>query len=152
MNLAFFQYPGSIMQRCLDVVRCQRGVSLADFAKSGPLFEQFQNQIHHDASSFEAGFTVADVGVDGNIILDKVHQRHNTTLPPFRDLAAAKSMISPCDVNKDNATNVVDVQGMVNQALGTAACAADINKDGACNVIDVQRVTNAALGGACVSQ
>ena len=28
---------------------------------------------------------------------------------------------------------------------------ADINKDGLCNVIDVQRVVNAALGGQCVS-
>jgi len=50
-----------------------------------------------------------------------------------------------------NATNVVDVQLEVNQALGVAPCASDINKDGQCNVIDVQRVVNAALGGACVS-
>ena len=28
---------------------------------------------------------------------------------------------------------------------------ADINQDGQCNVVDVQRVVNAALGGQCVS-
>ena len=58
---------------------------------------------------------------------------------------------SACDLNGDGATNVVDVQGMVNQAIGVAACTADLNRDGACNVIDVQRVVNAALGGQCVS-
>jgi len=59
--------------------------------------------------------------------------------------------LSACDVNGDAATNVVDVQLAVNQALGVTACAADINNDGVCNVIDVQRVVNAALGGQCVS-
>ena len=59
---------------------------------------------------------------------------------------------SPCDVNKDNTTNIVDVQQCVNQSLGVAACTADINKDGICNVVDVQRVVNAALGGQCVTQ
>jgi len=58
---------------------------------------------------------------------------------------------SACDLNADGATNVVDVQLMVNQALGVSACTADINKDGVCNVVDVQRVVNAALGGQCVS-
>jgi hypothetical protein len=61
------------------------------------------------------------------------------------------STSSPCDVNGDSSTNVVDVQQAVNQALGSASCVADINRDGACNVVDVQRVVNAALGGACVS-
>ena len=59
---------------------------------------------------------------------------------------------SACDVNKDNTTNIVDVQQCVNQSLGVATCTADINKDGICNVVDVQRVVNAALGGQCVTQ
>jgi hypothetical protein len=46
---------------------------------------------------------------------------------------------------------VLDVQLEVNMALGAIPCTGDINKDGACNVIDVQRVVNAALGGACVT-
>ena len=58
---------------------------------------------------------------------------------------------SPCDVNKDNTTNIVDVQQCVNQSLGVATCTADINNDGICNVVDVQRVVNAALGGQCVN-
>ena len=63
----------------------------------------------------------------------------------------SSSTTSICDVNKDNTTNVVDVQQCVNQSLGIATCTADINKDGICNVVDVQRVVNAALGGQCVS-
>jgi lysophospholipase L1-like esterase len=58
---------------------------------------------------------------------------------------------SACDVNKDGATNVVDVQQAVNQALQIAACAADINRDGQCTIVDVQRIVNAVLGGPCVS-
>ncbi len=58
---------------------------------------------------------------------------------------------SACDLNRDNSTNVIDVQLEVNMALGVTPCTADINKDGACNVVDVQRVVNAALGGQCVT-
>jgi len=58
---------------------------------------------------------------------------------------------SPCDLNKDGTTNVMDVQLEVNMAIGVAPCTADINKDGVCNVVDVQRVVNAVLGGPCVS-
>jgi len=39
------------------------------------------------------------------------------------------------------------VQQSVNQALGMAGCTTgDIDNNGFCNVIDVQRVVNAALG------
>ena len=69
----------------------------------------------------------------------------NTAAPPPPSSSA-------CDVNKDNITNVADVQQCVNQSMGIATCTADINKDGICNVVDVQRVVNAALGGQCVTQ
>ncbi|OGR49908.1 MAG: hypothetical protein A2X37_12015 [Elusimicrobia bacterium GWA2_66_18] len=60
------------------------------------------------------------------------------------------SVYSACDLNRDGATNVVDVQLQVNQALGAAACTSDLNRDGSCNVIDVQRDVNAGLGGQCL--
>ena len=59
---------------------------------------------------------------------------------------------SACDLNHDGATTVTDVQGMVNQVIGVAACTADINHDTVCNVLDVQRVVNSALGGPCITQ
>ena len=62
----------------------------------------------------------------------------------------ALSVYSACDLNRDWATNVVDVQLQVNAALGVTACTSDLNRDGVCNVIDVQRDVNASLGGACV--
>lgn len=55
---------------------------------------------------------------------------------------------SPCDVNQDGITNVMDVQGIVNQALG-ATCKNDVDHDGKCTIADVQKVINAALGGTC---
>ena len=44
---------------------------------------------------------------------------------------------------------VLDVQFQVNMALGTVACTNDLTQTGTCNVLDVQRVVNAALGGTC---
>ncbi|HAZ09050.1 MAG TPA: hypothetical protein DCZ01_11160 [Elusimicrobia bacterium] len=60
------------------------------------------------------------------------------------------SVYSACDVNRDGATNAVDVQLLVNETLGAAACTSDLNRDGLCNVIDVQRDVNAGLGGPCI--
>ena len=56
---------------------------------------------------------------------------------------------SPCDLNSDGSVNVLDVQLMVSQALGTTACVNRLDGATTCDVIDVQRVVNAALGGAC---
>jgi hypothetical protein len=42
------------------------------------------------------------------------------------------------------------VQIEINQALGATACGTgDLDGNGNCNVIDVQRVINAALGSPC---
>ena len=59
---------------------------------------------------------------------------------------------SPCDVNGDGVTNGADVTAAINQALGVSACTADLDKDLQCSVVDVQRVINAALGGQCVAK
>jgi len=61
----------------------------------------------------------------------------------------ATAAASPCDLNSDGIVNVLDVQLMVSQALGTAACTNRLDGGPTCDVIDVQRVVNAALGGAC---
>jgi hypothetical protein len=44
---------------------------------------------------------------------------------------------------------VPDVQGIVNQAFGTSTKANDVNHDGVVNVVDIQAVINAALGLGC---
>ena len=68
-------------------------------------------------------------------------------------LASATSSVSstssPCDLNNDGIVNVLDVQLMVGQALGTSACTNRLDGGATCDVIDVQRVVNAALGAAC---
>ena len=54
-----------------------------------------------------------------------------------------------CDVNQDTFTNVVDVQLVINEALGVVAAVHDLNKDTVVNVVDVQILINAALGLGC---
>jgi hypothetical protein len=67
------------------------------------------------------------------------------------DSAPAPTTAPSCDVNSDGAVNVLDVQGAINQMLGTVPCTtADLQKTNKCDVVDVQRVVNAALGGSCV--
>jgi hypothetical protein len=56
---------------------------------------------------------------------------------------------SPCDVNQDRLLNVLDVQQVINEALGVAPAANDLNGDGIVNIADVQIVVNAALGLGC---
>jgi M6 family metalloprotease-like protein len=59
-------------------------------------------------------------------------------------------VFSPCDLNQDGSTNVVDVQQSVNRALGITPCTTgDLDGNGSCNVVDLQRVVTAVLGGAC---
>jgi hypothetical protein len=65
--------------------------------------------------------------------------------------AAAAGTSSPCDLNSDQATNVVDVQLITNMVLGTRQCTANIAGPGVCNSDVHQRVVTAALGGTCVT-
>jgi uncharacterized membrane protein len=56
---------------------------------------------------------------------------------------------SACDVNQDGLINVLDVQKLINEALGTLAATNDLNHDAVVNVVDVQIDSNAALGLGC---
>jgi hypothetical protein len=46
---------------------------------------------------------------------------------------------------------VADVQQLISEILGPAAPANDLNHDGVVNVLDVQIVINAALGLGCAA-
>jgi len=59
---------------------------------------------------------------------------------------------SPCDLNHDTLVNVVDVQRIINEALGVTTATDDLNGDGVVNVVDVQIVINAALGLGCTAR
>ena len=54
-----------------------------------------------------------------------------------------------CDLNGDQLTNVVDVQLIINEALGVIQAIHDLNHDSAVNVADVQKLINGALGMGC---
>ncbi len=59
--------------------------------------------------------------------------------------------ISPCDVNSDGRTDILDIRNVIDQIQGVISPAtADLNGDGKVDVIDLQRVVNAAQqGGTC---
>jgi probable HAF family extracellular repeat protein len=64
-------------------------------------------------------------------------------------ISARTASAGVCDVNGSGATNVADVQLMINEALGKSPAANDLNFDGVVNITDVQVVINAALGLGC---
>lgn len=57
---------------------------------------------------------------------------------------------SRCDINADTAVNVVDLQMLVNIAIGVTSMpgVGDLNRDGRVDVIDVQGLVNVLLGAA----
>jgi uncharacterized repeat protein (TIGR01451 family) len=54
-----------------------------------------------------------------------------------------------CNVTGDATANIVDVQAVINQALGVNPAVNDLNSDGVVNVADVQILINAALSLGC---
>jgi hypothetical protein len=56
---------------------------------------------------------------------------------------------SLCDVNQDGLINALDVQKLVNEALGMLAAANDLNHDGVVNVVDILIDSNAVLALGC---
>ena len=55
-----------------------------------------------------------------------------------------------CDVNGDGSVGAVDVQTMINEALGVRQAVNDMNQDGVVNVADIEMVIGAALGRGCL--
>lgn len=47
---------------------------------------------------------------------------------------------------------MLDAQQMINEALGVIAAGNDLNQDGVVNVVDLQIVINAALGFGCAAK
>lgn len=64
---------------------------------------------------------------------------------------ATVSTASVCNISQDSSVSVVDVQLILNEALGTMPAADDLNGDGLVNITDIQIVINAALGKNCLS-
>jgi hypothetical protein len=66
--------------------------------------------------------------------------------------AGAQGNPNLCDINRDGVVDVVDVQLMIKQALGTLAPSNDLDGDGVANVVDVQIDSNAALRLGCTAK
>ena len=56
-----------------------------------------------------------------------------------------------CDLSQNLTTTVTDVQAIVNEVLGVASPVHDLNGDGVVNIVDIQLVVNAAIGFGCLA-
>jgi uncharacterized protein (TIGR03437 family) len=98
------------------------------------------------------GFTITAPGAPNGTVSFATNGFQVDDNGPRLDISgtvAGPTSASPCDVNQDGKTNVVDAQGMINEALGVASPANDLNGDGVVNGVDLQIVLNAALNLGC---
>jgi hypothetical protein len=74
----------------------------------------------------------------------------NATLPPQSITLFVVPPFSRCDIDRDGAVNVVDVQRVVNVALGLAQStgAEDVDRNGTVDSADVQALVNAVTGAS----
>lgn len=68
----------------------------------------------------------------------------------FLPIARAQTA-NACDLNHDEAVDILDIDLAIKMALGSVPCTATVAGAGVCNVVVVQRVTNAALGQGCLT-
>ena len=59
--------------------------------------------------------------------------------------------MSLCDLSQNLATTVTDVQAIVKEASGAVSPVHDLNGDRTINIVDVQLVVNAAVGFGCMA-
>ncbi len=64
---AAFNGLASKLKRGLDMAAGEFRVSRLDLAERLSRFQKLQNRSYHDASSLEAGFAVADIGINRNV-------------------------------------------------------------------------------------
>jgi hypothetical protein len=64
-------------------------------------------------------------------------------------VTASATVIPSCDISGNPSASVLDIQHMINEALGTSSPANDLNVDGMVNLVDVQLVLNNAMGLGC---
>lgn len=81
-----------------------------------------------------------------NVVGSDFEAVDDTTL----SIQANSGQSATCDLNDSGAVDIVDVQMVINAAIGASACGAgDLDGNGSCNIIDVQRVIAGALGSTC---
>jgi hypothetical protein len=73
-----------------------------------------------------------------------------TATKRYGPISVANGPPSVCDLNHVGSTTVVDIQTIIDEALGIAPPVDNLNGAGAVNVVDVQIVTDAVVGMGCL--
>jgi hypothetical protein len=101
--------------------------------------------------------TITFPAVSASLPLTKMAGSNVGAIPPAIPITSGQLLtlvpLSPCDINVDSRTDLLDVRAVVDQIEGVIVPAtADLNADGKVDVLDVQIVVNAAQpGGVCRS-
>jgi probable HAF family extracellular repeat protein len=74
-----------------------------------------------------------------------------TATKRYGPISVANGPPSVCDLNHVGSTTVVDIQTIIDEALGIAPPVDNLNGAGAVNVVDVQIVTDAVVGMGCLT-
>ena len=97
-----------------------------------------------------AGAEDIDTIITSFVTIGQTVTTTNTTLTSqVYEIDGFISSFSPCDINQDTKTNMVDVQDIVKEALGVSSATDDLNGDGAVSVVETQIVMNAVLNLGC---
>jgi hypothetical protein len=75
--------------------------------------------------------------------------RQSTLVIAGAEVTVSQAGYSRCDIKQDGITDVIDVQAIINEALGASAPVDDLNQDGRVNILDIQLVVNSAMGLTC---
>jgi uncharacterized repeat protein (TIGR01451 family) len=109
------------------------------------------------SDALPASTSYPPIVVTANVTATQPEQVVNQVILTAASLPAAKATdlttigaYSPCDVTQAGTTTVVDIQLMINQALGLAALANDLNGDGRVDIVDVEIVIIGVFGLGCV--
>lgn len=112
---------------------------------------------YHMAVVAEPGFSIAGTGngnytgeTTGTVVAtdDTKNFAEIQYSPPSLSSSQSPAPLS-CDLNQDGVVNILDVQIMVDEVLGTLPCTSKLDGTTGCDNADVQIVLAAALGGAC---
>ncbi len=57
--------------------------------------------------------------------------------------------LSPCDINGDGKTDLLDIRNIIDQLEGVIPMSSDLSSDGKTSLVDLQRVINAVATGTC---
>jgi probable HAF family extracellular repeat protein len=150
--------PAVFLLKVLNTGAAQDTYSAAITSVTGPVTASLTG-LDGNPTQTVSGFILPGVG-EGQLVLNatltslavatvtvQITSLSNPAESVFATATIAQGSL--CDVNGDGNVNIIDIQMMINEALGTDRAANDLNGDGVVNVVDIQIDINGVLMLGC---